>query len=124
MQTVSQAQSVNNPLCDSSISVCPLVFDRLIKNDIQAEKYKSYYITLLAQTNQYAYVVSQKDSALLAKKAELNICDQQIKLSHDALIIAQNSLFDSEKKVKNRTGIAFGAGILAIITSIISLVRN
>ncbi len=118
------AQSINNPLCDSSISVCPSVFDRLIKADVQAEKYKSYYVTSLAQINQYAYVITQKDSALLAKKAELSVCDQQTKTSNDALVLAQSSLSDSEKKVRIRTGIAFGAGIMAIITSFISLVRN
>jgi hypothetical protein len=71
--------------CDSSISVCPKVFDYLIKQDVYAKQYKDenlilkYKIIKHEQENsEYNVIIKAKNDIIIADSMEVAIKDEHI----------------------------------------------
>jgi len=69
------------PICDSAISVCPKVFDKLVLESTLSKKYYSDNIKLLAEKQVLLFKNNQKDSLVSVTSGLLNISEQNNRLS-------------------------------------------
>ena len=95
--------------CDSSISVCPDVFDRLIANDIKAEQYYADKIYLQAQNQNLNFRL--EESGKLQKIANDNYAIAGEKLKYMTNLY---SLSEADNRKKDKQIIRLKAGIFVV----------
>lgn len=91
MLTALQAQ------CDSAVSVCPQVFDRLIIADVQVQSYKMETHKLRTQINLLSGVIDDKNNAIIDMNNAANI-DKQMYELQGVQITGLEKILKKEKK--------------------------
>lgn len=121
MPTVLQGQVAT---CDSSISVCPYVFDHLISQNIKAEQYYADKIYLLAENQNLGFRLDELGKVQKSTSDNLALANQKLGLLQVDLDLKMKQIKSQEKKIfRLKVGIV-SVGIIGLTGTTYFAIRS
>ncbi len=109
--------------CDSAISVCPPVFDYLIKQDVLCKKYYQQGMTFAAENAVLEFQLKETKSVLQTTSDILRVTNQEKGLLNETITLKDGVIKKQSRQIAGLKIGCFSVGVLGLASTIYFIVK-